>query len=180
MAGDASLGSARKDRKVVKHNAQDGGGTSSDLSQVFNWESIARTRPHCRPRARRPGDDTIGLGLGTNKAVGNSGSDKIGVAADQPDGARRPGSTRSSATAATTGSPAARTRTGSSPRPKSEFGVDEPGPADTVGADPATNTVDTGTGSDKVWGSQGFETVTSHSLGDQTATSWSAVAAGTS
>ena len=54
----ASLGSARKDRKVV-HNAQDGGG-NSDLSQVFDWESIAN--PTTQTEGADPGDDTIGLG----------------------------------------------------------------------------------------------------------------------
>lgn len=165
VAGDASLGSARKDRKVV-HNAQDGGG-SSDLSQVFNWESIAN--PTTQAEGGSPGDDTIGLGLGTNKAVGNSGSDKIGVAADQPDGALKAGVNtivgNQGNDRITGGSNADRIFTAA----EEEFGVDEPGPADTVGADPATNTVDTGTGSDKVWGSQGFENITSHSQGDQTA-----------
>ncbi|WP_433014887.1 calcium-binding protein [Kribbella sp. CA-294648] len=165
VAGDASLGSARKDRKVV-HNAQDGGG-NSNLSQVFDWESIAN--PTTQTEGADPGDDTIGLGLGTNKAVGNSGADKIGVAADQPDGALKAGVNtivgNQGNDRITGGSNADRIFTAA----EEEFGVDEAGPEDKVGTDPATNTVDTGTGSDKVWGSQGFENITSHSQGDQTA-----------
>ncbi|WP_344217891.1 calcium-binding protein [Kribbella sancticallisti] len=161
VSGDASLGTARKNRKVT-HNAQDGGGTS-DLAEVFDWESIAD--PTGQTEVAPAGADTIGLGLGTNKAEGNGGDDKIGVAADQPDGALKAGINTivgdNGNDRITGGSNADRIFTAA----EGEFGVDEAGPPD-VGA---TNTVDTGTGSDQVWGSQGFDNITSHSQGDQTA-----------
>ena len=167
VAGDASLGSARKNRQL-KHNAQDGGGTS-DLSSVFDWESIAD--PTSQAEGPTPGDDTIGLGLGTNKARGNAGDDKIGVAADQPDGSLKAGIDTivgdNGNDRITGGSNADRIFTAA----ENEFGVDEAGPDDVAAdASVATNTVDTGTGNDQVWGSNGIETVTSHSLGDQGAT----------
>ncbi len=165
VGGDSSLGTVRKNRQVA-HNEQDGGG-NSNLASVFDWESIAD--PTTQTEVAPAGDDTIGLGLGTNKAVGNSGHDKIGVASDQPDGALKAGVNtivgNQGNDRITGGSNADRIFTAA----QDEFGVDEPGPADTVGSDPATNTVDTGTGSDQVWGSQGFDNITSHSQGDQTA-----------
>ncbi len=167
VAGDASLGSARKNRQV-KHNAQDGNGTA-DLTSVFDWESIAD--PTTQAEGPTPGDDTIGLGLGANKARGNAGDDKIGVAADQPDGTLKAGVDTivgdNGNDRITGGSNADRIFTAA----ENEFGVDEAGPDDVAAdASVATNTVDTGTGNDQVWGSNGIETVTSHSLGDQGAT----------
>ncbi|MEI8408179.1 MULTISPECIES: calcium-binding protein [unclassified Kribbella] len=162
VGGDSSLGTARKNRQVT-HNAQDGGGTSN-LSSVFDWESIAD--PAAQPEIAPAGDDTIGLGLGTNKAVGNGGNDKIGVAADRPDGTKKAGVNTIvgdlGSDRITGGSNADRIFTAA----EGEFGVDAAGPDD--GA--AVNTVDTGTGNDQVWGSNAVETVTSHSLGDQGAT----------
>ncbi|MFC0624645.1 calcium-binding protein [Kribbella deserti] len=161
VAGDASLGTATKARKVT-HNEQDKGGTK-DLAGVFDWESIAD--PTGQPQGSNTGDDTIGVGLGKNKARGNAGGDTISVATDRPDGTLPAGINTLIGDAGNDrisgGSNADRIFTAA----ETEFGVDEDGPADTG----ATNTVDTGLGSDKVWGSTGIDLITSHSQGDQTA-----------
>ncbi|WP_328988917.1 calcium-binding protein [Kribbella sp. NBC_01245] len=161
VAGDASLGSATKARTVT-HNAQDNGGTN-DLSAVFDWENIAD--PTTQAQGAGTGDDTIGLGLGANKARGNAGGDTISVATDRPDGTLPAGINTIVGDAGndrlTGGSNADRIFTAA----ETEFEVDDPGPADTG----ATNVVDTGLGSDKVWGSTGIDLVTSHSQGNQSA-----------
>ncbi|GAB2678280.1 hypothetical protein GCM10009743_63090 [Kribbella swartbergensis] len=162
VSGDASLGNARVERTVT-HNAQDGGGTRK-LDGVFNWEAIAD--PTTQTDGPLPGDDTIGLGLGTNKARGNAGDDKLAVATDAPDGSKKAGVNTlvgdGGSDRITGGSNADRIFTAA----EGEFGVDASGPDD----GDAINTVDTGTGNDQVWGSDAIETVTSHSLGDQGAT----------
>ncbi|MDX6242267.1 MAG: hypothetical protein QOG10_7224, partial [Kribbellaceae bacterium] len=169
VAGDASLGSARKDRTVT-HNPQDSeqNGATRNLAGVFDWESIAD--PTTQADGGSPGDDTIGLGLGQNKARGNAGDDKIGVAADKPNGSLKAGINRiigdNGNDRITGGSNADQIFTAA----EGEFGVDAAGPPDLDAAsNVATNTVDTGTGSDQVWGSQGFDQVTSHSQGNQSA-----------
>ena len=169
VAGDASLGNARADQTVT-HNAQDGGGTSK-LDGVIDWSALATVDPTTQAEGALPDDDTIGLGLGTNKARGNAGKDKIAVAADAPDGSKKAGINTLIGDAGsdriTGGSNADRIFTAA----EGEFAVDAAGPDD-VDADlkVATNIVDTGTGNDQVWGSNAIETITSHSLGDQGAT----------
>ncbi|TCO47460.1 Ca2+-binding RTX toxin-like protein [Kribbella antiqua] len=162
VAGDASLGNARAEQTVT-HNAQDGGKTSK-LADVINWSALASVDPTATDAGT--GDDTIGLGLGTNRARGNGGVDKIAVAADAPDGSKKAGVNTligdGGSDRLTGGSNADRIFTAA----ESEFGVDAAGPDD----GDAVNVVDTGTGNDQVWGSNAIETVTSHSLGNQGAT----------
>jgi Ca2+-binding RTX toxin-like protein len=160
VAGDASLGSGTTDVEVT-HNEQDGGGTKA--LTAFDWENIPD--PTTLAGGSDEGNDTIGLGLGTNKALGNGGDDTIGVATDSPDGSLTAGVNTLvgglGSDRITGGSAGDRIFTAD----EVEFGVDEDGPADAG----ATNIVDTGLGSDDVWGSTGVDLVTSHSLGNQTA-----------
>jgi len=164
VAGDASLGDARTD-VTVTHNPEDKkvGPDTQDLSQVFDWDNPAD--PTTRAAGSGEGDDTIGLGLGTNKAHGNGGADNIGVAADKPDGTKKAGVDTivgdGGSDKITGGSNSDHIYTAA----EGTFGVDTDGPDD----DGATNVVDTGLGSDDVWGSTGIEAVTSHSQGDQAA-----------
>ncbi|GAA1689421.1 hypothetical protein GCM10009745_38180 [Kribbella yunnanensis] len=164
VAGDASLGSARFE-KDVQHNEQDGNGKSK-LPDVINWTTLATVDPTAQPEGTLPGDDQIGLGLGTNRARGNAGADKVAVAADAPDGSLKAGINTligdGGSDLLTGGSNADRIFTAA----EGEFDKDAAGPPD-LGA---VNTVDTGTGNDQVWGSDAIETVTSHSLGNQGAT----------
>ncbi|GAB3938305.1 hypothetical protein GCM10029976_052600 [Kribbella albertanoniae] len=166
VAGDASLGDARVEKEVT-HNEQDGGGKSK-LTDVINWTTIATVDPTTPATADGPSpdDDQIGLGLGTNRARGNAGADKVAVAADMPDGTLKAGVNTligdGGSDLLTGGSNADRIFTAA----ESEFDKDAAGPPDSG----AVNTVDTGTGNDQVWGSDAIETVTSHSLGDQGAT----------
>ncbi|WP_432944824.1 calcium-binding protein [Kribbella sp. CA-253562] len=172
VAGDASLGADRS-AQTVTHNPQDSedDDKTTDLTGVFNWKSIPD--PTGLADGPTPGDDTISLGLGTNTARGNAGNDKLAVAADLPDGSKKAGVNTlvgdGGSDRITGGTNADRIFTAAG----DEFGVDAAGPAD---SDPsaedkiARNVVDTGTGSDQVWGSTGIEAVTSHSLGDQGAT----------
>lgn len=162
MAGDASLGSSVANRTVTQ-NAQDGG-AAKQLTGVFNWDDIKD--PTTQPDGASPGDDTIGVGLGTNHVLGNAGDDKIGVASDMPDGSKHAGVNTLVGNAGsdkiTGGSNGDHIFTAAE---DAFTDVDAAGPADAG----ATNTVDTGTGSDEVWGSTGIELVTSHSQGNQTA-----------
>ncbi|MFB6720098.1 calcium-binding protein [Kribbella sp. NPDC056345] len=166
VAGDASLGNARFE-KEVQHNEQDGNGKSK-LPDVINWNTIATVDPTTPATAEGPlpGDDQIGLGLGTNRARGFGGADKVAVAADMPDGTLKAGVNTligdGGSDLLTGGSNADRIFTAA----EGEFDRDAAGPPDPG----AVNTVDTGTGNDQVWGSDAIETVTSHSLGDQGAT----------
>ncbi|MFK4084074.1 calcium-binding protein [Kribbella sp. NPDC020789] len=164
VAGDASLASARFEQEVT-HNEQDGGGKSK-LPDVINWNTIATVDPTAQPEGASPDDDSIGLGLGTNRARGNAGADKVAVAADAPDGSLKAGINTligdGGSDRLTGGSNADRIFTAA----EGEFDRDAAGPPDPG----AINTVDTGTGNDQVWGSDAIETVTSHSLGTQGAT----------
>jgi Ca2+-binding RTX toxin-like protein len=171
VAGDASLGNVRLEQTEVTYNEQDGGGTTK-LAGVFDWTKLTTVDPTALAEDDQPADDqlpdddTIGLGLGTNKARGNAGKDKLAVAADAPDGSRKAGVNTligdGGSDRITGGSNADRIFTAA----EGEFGVDAAGPDDAG----AVNTVDTGTGNDQVWGSNAVETVTSHSLGTEGAT----------
>lgn len=164
VAGDSSLGAATLNDVTVHHNPQDTetGGPTKELDGVFNWTSI----PDPAAADSGTGKDTIGLGLGKNRARGNGGDDTVGVASDMPDGTLKAKVNTIIGDAGsdklTGGSNADRIFTAA----ESEFDVDEPGPDDPG----ATNVVDTGTGSDQVWGSNAVDAVTSHSLGDEGAT----------
>lgn len=160
VAGDASLGSDTTSFDVT-HNETDGGGTKGVT--VFDWTKTKD--PTTQDGGSDQGKDTIGLGLGTNKARGNGDDDKIGVASDAPNGSDNAGINT------IVGDGGSDKITGGSAGDKiftaaeDEHGVDADGPADAG----ATNVVDTGTGSDNVWGSTGVDLVTSHSKPDQTA-----------
>jgi Ca2+-binding RTX toxin-like protein len=161
VAGDASLGSDTTTFSVT-HNDTDGGGTQSVT--VFDWTKAKD--PTTQVGGPNQGDDTIGVGLGANKVRGNGGDDKIGVASDAPDGSRKAKSNTLigdlGSDSITGGSAADKIFTAA----EDEFGFDESGPPDPG----ATNVVDTGEGSDNVWGSTGVDLVTSHSRPDQKAT----------
>ncbi|HVK20939.1 MAG TPA: calcium-binding protein [Actinokineospora sp.] len=125
------------------------------------------------------GNDRIAVGLGENTVDGGDGDDNIGVASDSPLAGSNPGKSEYVAqkNTITGGNGSDRISGGSGgdviytgPRfggPDDETGVDDPGNPDktTVNGDivDATNTVDTGTGSDTVYGSQGVDYVTGHS-----------------
>ncbi len=170
VAGDATIGTVTRSRTVT-HNAQDGGGTSS-LSGVVDWEQLAD--PTGQPAGADQGDDSIAVGLGANKVLGNGGRDSIGVATDTPAGgqAARPnvivggdGGDR-----ITGGSDSDTIFTGAELDPAHpDAGVDGAGSADAEADATFPNVVDTGTGSDEVYGSTWIDLVTSRSLGDQTA-----------
>ncbi len=156
VAGDGSLGTATRPVQV-KHNAVDGGGTA-DLASVVDWEQLAD--PTGSGTDTGSGDDTIGVGLGTNRVRGNGGDDKIGVATDAPDGSDTAGDNT------IIGGTGGDRITGGSGNDtiftagEQTFGVDGAGPSDTPGK---SNVVDTGSGNDTVWGSTVEDHVSSHS-----------------
>jgi Ca2+-binding RTX toxin-like protein len=129
------------------------------------------------------GKDRISAGLGANTINGGDGDDNIGIAADSPLATSNPGKPEYVAQENTiVGGHGSDRISGSSARdniytgpvlgvPEDQTGVDEPGHPDKTTVDgnivDATNTVDTGTGSDFVYGSQGVDLVTGHSLPDQ-------------
>jgi len=163
VTGDASLGSATKTRTIT-HNAQDGGGTKD--VEVFDWETIPD--PTTQAAGSNEGDDTIGLGLGANKALGNGGRDTIGVATDAPDGTLTAQSNTivggNGGDKITGGSNADTIYTaGEDPAMQ----VDADGPADTESDPNFPNVVDTGLGADNVFGSTWIDLVTSHSQPDR-------------
>jgi Ca2+-binding RTX toxin-like protein len=164
VAGDAGLGSETVALDVT-HNSVDGGGTKGVT--VFDWTKAKD--PTGEPGGSDQGADTIGVGLGSNTARGNGGDDKIGVAADAPDGSKQ------AASNILVGDGGSDRITGGSAGDKIftaaqvEFGNDDPGPADAEATQAEPNVVDTGLGSDRVWGSQGVDLVTSHSTPTQTA-----------
>jgi Ca2+-binding RTX toxin-like protein len=167
VTGDATLGTGTTSKQVTL-NAQDGGGTTT-LNGVIDWDALVD--PTTQPGGSGEGNDAIGVGLGANKVLGNGGRDTIGVASDTPGGgpAAKPNVLvgGNGGDQITGGSNADVIYTaGEDPT----MGVDDAGPVDTE-ADPAfPNVVDTGTGSDSVFGSTWIDLVTSHSQGDQQAT----------
>lgn len=129
------------------------------------------------------GKDRIAAGLGANTLDGGDGDDTIGIASDSPLADTNPGKAQYVAQKNTIvgGHGSDKISGGSGPDsiytgfrigdPVDETGVDEPGWPDktVVNGDivDATNTVDTGTGSDTVYGSQGVDMVTGRSKPDQ-------------
>lgn len=160
VAGDASFGTDTRTVELT-HNATDGGAKKPGVS-VIDWTKLVDPTT----LDTGSGDDTIGVGLGANKVRGNAGADKLGVASDAPDGSKKAKSNTlvgdGGGDNITGGSAADKIFTAA----ENSFGVDEPGPSDPG----VTNTVDTGLGSDDVWGSTGIDLVTSHSTGTQKAT----------
>ncbi|MEJ2854471.1 MULTISPECIES: calcium-binding protein [unclassified Saccharothrix] len=130
-----------------------------------------------------PGKDRIAAGLGANTLDGGDGDDTIGIGSDSPLAATNPGKAEYVAQQNTIvgGHGSDKISGGSGPDsiytsfrigdPADQTGVDEPGWPDktTVGdaVVDATNTVDTGTGNDTVYGSQGVDMVTGRSKPDQ-------------
>ncbi len=156
VAGDGSLGTATRS-VTVTHNGVDGGGTAT-LSGVVDWENLAD--PTGAGTDTGSGSDTIGVGLGANRVRGNGGDDKIGVAADAPDGSDTAGN---STLIGGTGGDQITAGTGNDTiftANEPTFGVDADGSADTAGK---TNVVDTGSGNDTVWGSTVEDHVSSYS-----------------
>ncbi len=162
VAGDGSLGTATRDL-VVTHNTEDKenhGADTQAVAGIVDWENLADPTT----ADAGTGDDTIGVGLGTNRVRGNGGADKIGVAADAPDGSDTAGN---NVLVGDGGGDSITGGTGDDEiftAAESEFGRDADGPADT-----ATNVVDTGTGNDKVWGSTAEDHVSSYSRPNQQA-----------
>ncbi|SDJ14585.1 Ca2+-binding protein, RTX toxin-related [Actinokineospora alba] len=126
------------------------------------------------------GIDRIAVGLGENTVNGGDGDDVIGVGADSPLAANNPGKSQYVAqkNIIIGGHGSDRISGGSGGDviytgqklgvPADDTGVDEPGHPDKTVVEgkivDATNTVNTGTGSDTVFGSQGFDFVTGGSL----------------
>ncbi|ONI92778.1 hypothetical protein ALI22I_02115 [Saccharothrix sp. ALI-22-I] len=129
------------------------------------------------------GNDRIAAGLGANTIDGGDGDDTIGIGSDSPLAENNPGKAEYVAqhNVLVGGHGSDRISGGSGPDsvytsfragdPADETGVDEPGWPDKAVVNgetvDATNTVDTGTGSDTVYGSQGVDMVTGRSKGDQ-------------
>ena len=155
VAGDGSLGSVTVSGFTITHSEGDGAGTAT-INGIVDWTKLVDPTGS---DSTAGGNDTIGVGLGNNVVLGNGGDDSIGVATDLP------GGTKTSQGNTLVGGNGADRVTGGSgddrifTAAEDEFGVDAPGPAD-VGAN---NVVDTGTGNDKVWGSQIEDIVSSSS-----------------
>jgi Ca2+-binding RTX toxin-like protein len=142
-----------------------------------------------------PGDDAgggdsdqIAAGLGGSTLYGNEGGDKIGTANDNPQadlaGIANPGFYRSGANRIIGGSGGDRIKSGSASDTiftgaEDESAKNDVGPNNVGSGDLASdeNSVDTGTGSDTVYGSNGLDFVTTHSAVSQTATAYGGGAA---
>ncbi len=124
------------------------------------------------------GKDRIAAGLGKNRIDGGADDDNIGIGSDSPLAANNPGKPEyvAQANVIIGGTGSDRISGGSAgdtiyTGTEVQTGVDDAGPADKGfngdNAKDAINVVDTGTGSDTVYGSQGVDFVTGHSLLEQ-------------
>ncbi|MFC7614521.1 calcium-binding protein [Actinokineospora soli] len=175
VAGDASLGSDTRS-ETVTHNKQDGadskdGVKTKSLTGIFDWTKPKD--PAALADTQTGGGDTIGVGLGENRVLGNGGRDTIGVASDAPAGGPKAKANvligGHGADKITGGSNSDTVYTGvEDPLPvdgKLPDAFDTDGAADTDSGEnaPLPNIVDTGTGSDQVFGGQLVDVVASKS-----------------
>ncbi|MEU9688884.1 calcium-binding protein [Amycolatopsis japonica] len=184
VAGDSSLGAPPVTPiglKELKNDGRDGGdpiadGTGGPTVSVPNWAILPDP---AGGTGSGDGGDTIKVGLARSTAFGNGGDDTLGVAADDPlkdvptlpqalfvsPGAILVGGDGSDRFAGGTGPDEIYTADQVDP------GIDGYGSADanTTGgpAGGPINTVDTGSGDDKVFGGKGQDRVTGHSTKTQ-------------
>jgi Ca2+-binding RTX toxin-like protein len=163
VAGDSALGLGSATGTVTL-NGRDG---DASKTTVVDPGAIV---PPSGAQTGSDGKDRIALGLGQNTVFGNGEDDSVGVAADiagsSSKGNEIVGGHGSDQIAA--GSAADTIWTGL----QDDIGPDEAGSTDPDPDGPdglAQNTVDTGTGNDTVYGSQGRDTVQSQSLTSQKA-----------
>lgn len=151
---------------------------SNTTANVPDWDHM--TQPSDAEEVdtnQADGTDIINIGLGADHAYGNGGSDTLSVAADDPLAAAHPGTalfvSQGSYLVGGNGSDHFAGGSGGDhiyTGTQTDTAVDGTGPADAKAAgDPpdqpsAINIVDTGTGSDFVYGGQAVDRVTGHSL----------------
>jgi len=185
VGGDSNLGTATTSLslKELKNDGTEGGDPTEvgPTLSVPNWNALSNPSDGTDQNgAGTDGMDVVNVGLGASTAFGNGGNDTLGVAADNPladtnhthslfvsAGTTLVGGDGADNIAAGTGDDKIYTAA----KPVADPGIDDAGPTDNpTAADPAdgpVNTVDTGTGNDKVFGGTGVDRVTSHSKKDQ-------------
>ncbi|GAA6526297.1 calcium-binding protein [Intrasporangium sp. DVR] len=177
VSGDGTLGAPELTQTVTvndidKKNHKDV--ATVELKQLIDWTQLAGD-PTSGSQAGT-GIDVISVGLGVNRVHGGAGDDKIGVAADRPDGN---GGTVMSKGNTLIGGVGSDSIAGGSAKDviyassETTFEVDEPGAAETLttkDGKAVPNIIETGTGNDEVYGSESEDIVTSHSKTTETAT----------
>ncbi|AXG12708.1 calcium-binding protein [Intrasporangium calvum] len=169
VSGDGTLGTPELTR-TVQLNAVDKknhGEAEEQLDGLIDWTQLT-TDPTTGSQTGT-GIDIISVGLGVNRVNGGAGDDKIGVAADRPDGLGGTVTSKGNVLIGGLGSDSIAGGTATDTiyaSTETTFGVDSPGPADTLtvkdGKD-IPNIIETGTGNDVVYGSNAEDIVTSHS-----------------
>jgi Ca2+-binding RTX toxin-like protein len=172
IAGDDTLGITATTSTVV--NELEGGTASVTLP---DWTQLFTDPGTTFPRSLSTGadgNDTINAGLGTDNVFGNGGNDTLGIGADnalaatvnacktgpcdfKSKGATLVGGQGNDNIAGGTGDDTIYTG------PQTATTYDGDGASDYV-TTPTTNTVDTGVGSDTVYGSTGVDIVAGHSI----------------
>ncbi|MDC5696918.1 calcium-binding protein [Intrasporangium calvum] len=169
VSGDGTLGTPELSQTVTVNavDKENHGDETVGLDKLIDWTKLA-TDPTTGAQTGT-GIDIISVGLGTNRANGGPGDDKIGVASDRSDGK---GGTITSKGNTLIGDLGSDSIAGGSAKDvifastETTFGVDDPGPADTLtvkDGKAVPNIIETGTGNDEVYGSNAEDIVTSHS-----------------